>query len=105
MGTLGLETVFISNIVDGVGLTIISNEGERALDDDGFFISTNVLQLTLSFSFNTITGSISILEGFGANFRFGFQDDGIFRTGSSQSNGEESSEDNDEFHFVKLLFY
>ncbi|KNC33944.1 hypothetical protein FF38_03536 [Lucilia cuprina] len=60
MSTLGLETVFISNIVDSVGLTIISNEGVRALDDDSFFISTNILQLTLSLSFNTIAGSKTV---------------------------------------------
>ena len=56
MSTLRLETVLIGDIVDGVGLTIISNKGEATLDGDGFIFSSDIFQFTFFLMLGTITG-------------------------------------------------
>ena len=61
MSTLGLETVFISNIFNFIGDTIISNVFVRALDRDGFVFSADILQDTFLFGIGTITGFESFL--------------------------------------------
>ena len=60
MSTLGLETVFISNVFNFIGDTIISNVFVRALDRDGFSFSTDILQDTFLFGIGTIAGFESL---------------------------------------------
>ena len=62
MSTLGLETVLIGNIVDGVGLTIITNILELASDGDGFIFAANVLQLTGFLVAGAIAGCVSVWQ-------------------------------------------
>jgi len=38
MGTLGLETVLIGDVVDGVGDTIIGHEGEGSTDGEALVL-------------------------------------------------------------------
>ncbi|KRK01272.1 uncharacterized protein Dyak_GE28983 [Drosophila yakuba] len=62
MGTLGLESVLIGDVVDGVGLAIIGHKGEGTLDGEGLQFRASVLQLTLLLSSNTIAGLETVGE-------------------------------------------
>lgn len=53
--TFRLESIFISNEVDGVGLTVRSNEGIWATDSDSFVFGSNILQLGFFFTSLTVT--------------------------------------------------
>ena len=46
MGSLGLESIFISNVCDCVDNTIISGVWVWSTDNDSFLISSDVLQLS-----------------------------------------------------------
>lgn len=59
MGTLGLETVLISNVVQGVLLAIGSDPGDGSTDLEGRVLQTDILQLGGLLTGNTITGLIT----------------------------------------------
>jgi len=50
MGTLGLESVLIGDVGDGVGDTIIAHVGVGSLDGKGLMIGASILQHSLSLS-------------------------------------------------------
>jgi len=50
MGSLGLESVLIGDVVDGVGDTIIGHEGEGSTDGEALVLGSNVVQLTFGLS-------------------------------------------------------
>jgi len=56
MSTLGLESVLIGDVVDLVGLAIISNEAVGSTHRDSLVLSSNVVQLTYSLSSLSIGG-------------------------------------------------
>lgn len=56
MGTLRLESVLVSDVVDGVHLTIITGERVRATDDQGLNIIAQLLQLRLLLALVAIAG-------------------------------------------------
>lgn len=56
MGALGLEAVLVGDVVDGVGLAIISHEGVGAADHDGLLLGADVLQLSLLLVLFSIAG-------------------------------------------------
>lgn len=51
-----LETVLISNIVDGVGHTIVTDIAERSGDGDALIIGTDILQLAGFLRLNVVVG-------------------------------------------------
>jgi len=63
MGTLGLESVLVGDVVDGVGDTIIGHEGVGAADHDGLLLGAHVLQLTLLLVLLAIAGLQTAGEG------------------------------------------
>ena len=67
MSTLWLETVFVSDIVDGVGDAIGADIGERALDNDAFVVSSNVIQLSGGFNDGLVVEFGSGDEAFGSD--------------------------------------
>lgn len=56
MSSLSLESVLISNIGDGVGDAIISQEAVRSTSNDGSGLRSEGLQLSLLLLGNTIAG-------------------------------------------------
>lgn len=56
MGTLGLVTILIGDVVDGVHLSVIGGEGERATHSDSLVLRAGVLQGTLLVVPLAITG-------------------------------------------------
>jgi len=114
MGTLGLESVLIGDVVDFVGLAIIGNEAEGSLDSKGLVVGVRVLQLSLSVSRLAIAGleantkvqnqlgifmrTLSVylrpLKVFGSNI--GFQVNNLRFV--SQSKSEDCYKDDQEFH-------
>jgi len=59
MVTLGLETVLIGNIVQGVGLAIGSHPADGSTDAEGFLVGAGVLQLSLLLAGDSITGFVT----------------------------------------------
>lgn len=62
MSTFGSETFLISDEVDGVLLAISTNPGDGSTDNEGFILSTSVLQFSLFRARNTITGLITVIK-------------------------------------------
>lgn len=60
MSTLGLETVLIGDVSDGVGDAILTDERELSTDSDSFVLGTGVPQFTLFLSGSTIAGLITV---------------------------------------------
>jgi len=62
MGTLGLESVLIGDVVDSVGDTIIAQEGERSTDGDGLILGSGVYQMTRLLLLRSIAGLHTVGE-------------------------------------------
>jgi len=58
MGTLGLESVLVSDVVDRVGLAIIGHEGVGSADHDGLLFGADVLELTLLLVLLAVAGLV-----------------------------------------------
>lgn len=56
MSSLGLESVLVGDVVDGVGLAVIGNEGVGSTDDNGLLLGADVLQLALLLVLLAIAG-------------------------------------------------
>ena len=101
MGSLGLESVLIGNVVHGVGLAIGSDVVVGSTDDDGSALRSEGLQLSLLGLGHTIAG----LEG---EFVAINSDVVVLVTehlgvlgvidGGGNSQGQDGGEDNDQFH-------
>lgn len=59
MIALGLETVLIRNVVQGVGLAIGSNPADGTAHTERLLVGTGVLQLSLLLAGNSITGLVA----------------------------------------------
>lgn len=59
MGALGLETILISDVGDGVGHSISSYVGELATNSDGLVLRSGVPEFSLLLGAGSITGLIA----------------------------------------------
>lgn len=62
MGTLGLVSVLVGGVGDGVSLAIIGHKGIGTLDVESLLISSNVLQLSGGLSRGSIAGLVANQE-------------------------------------------
>lgn len=62
MGTLGLETVLISNVVQSVLLSVSGDPADGSSDLEGRVLKTNIPQLSGLLARNTVTGLIAIRQ-------------------------------------------
>lgn len=62
MIALGLETVLIRNVVQGVGLAIGSHPADGTAHTERLLVGTGVLQLSLLLAGNSITGLVAEIK-------------------------------------------
>uniref|UniRef100_A0A1A9VHA6 Uncharacterized protein n=1 Tax=Glossina austeni TaxID=7395 RepID=A0A1A9VHA6_GLOAU len=109
MCSLGLITIFIGNIVDLIFVSLFVDKGETAMHNEGIVVFVKILQLSFGIVLSTIGGFETEFVTIGTNIRFVTKNLSMIimimmlvmfvMLGSSQSSGEKSSKDNDEFHF------
>lgn len=59
MGTLWLETIFVSDVGDFISHTVRSNVPEGSTNSDGFVFSSNIVQLSLFLGGDAVAGLVS----------------------------------------------
>lgn len=62
MGTLGLESVLVGDVVYGVNLSVSAGEGVRSTDNQSLDIIGQLLQLSLFLAGLSITGLEAVSE-------------------------------------------
>lgn len=98
MGTFGLETFLVSNVVDSVHMSVfLVFVGEGSVHNQSSVFLIQVFQFSESVMLGAIAGFHAKFETLRQNF--GILTDDFYLAGVSEGNSEQSDEYDDEFHF------